>query len=125
MLTLTFGYKKPVPNDKGPAVFPAMEQNIQQINDHDHNGANSKKLTAASIDSVPQNVLAAAWVALGGGNFKQTINLLPGYDYDLTTISFRLTSTGEYIYPSITKISDSIIDVFANEAVDMTLVYGV
>jgi len=125
MQTLTYGYKKPETNDKGPVVFPAMEDNIDQINDHNHDGANSKKLTSASIDSVPQNVLAADWVSLGGGNYNMQINLLPGYDYDLTTISFRDTATGDYIFPTVKRISDGVIEVYSNDPSDMTLVYGV
>lgn len=125
MQTLTYGYKKPETNDKGPVVFPALETNIQQINDHNHDGANSKKLTAASIDSVPQTVLAANWVDLGGGNYHQQVNLLPGYDYDLVTLSFRDPLTGAYLYPSVLKVSASIMNIFTNDPSDMTLIYGV
>lgn len=124
MITLTYGYKKPETNDKGPIIFPAMEANIQQLNDHNHDGANSKKLTSASIDSVPQTVLAAGWVSLGGGNYSQQVNLLPGYQYDLVSLNFRLL-TGEYVYPSIQKVSQSIITLFTNDPSDMVLVYGV
>lgn len=125
MQTLTYGYKKPDTNDKGPVVFPAMEANIQQVNDHNHDGANSRKLTSASIDSIPQSVLAANWVSLGGGNYHQQVNLLPGYDYDLVTLSFRDPTTGAYLYPSVLKVSDLIIDIFSNDPSDMTIIYGV
>ena len=69
-------------------VFPALEADIQQLNDHNHDGANSAKLTSASLVSVPQTILAANWVSLGGGNYHQQVNMLPGYDYDQVTVSF-------------------------------------
>lgn len=126
MQTLTYGYKKPETNDKGPIVFPALQDDIQQINDHDHNGANSKKITSASIDLAPQTILAANWVSLGGGNFHQQVNLLPGYVYDNVTLSFRDPVTGAYIHPSVVRISQGIMDVFTNDgASDMTVLYGV
>lgn len=125
MLTLTYGYKKPETNDKGPVVFPALEADIQQLNDHNHNGANSAKLTSASLVSVPQIILAANWVSDGGGNYHQDVNMLPGYDYDQVTISFR-DSFGAYIYPTVTRISASILRVTTNDATsNMTLIYGV
>lgn len=124
MITLSYGYKKPETNDKGPIVFPAMEDNIDQLNDHDHDGANSKKLTSASLEAFTQTILAAGWVSLGGGNYSQQVNLQPGYTYDTLTLNFRLT-TGEYVYPSIQKVSTTIITLFTNDPSDMVLVYGV
>lgn len=125
MQTLTYGLQKPDTLDKGPVVFPAMEANIQQLDSHDHDGANSKKLTSQSISSVPQTILAADWVALPGGNYHQNVNLLPGYDYDAVTLSFR-SPTGEYLYPSVTKVSPTVFDVTTNDAsIGMTILYGV
>ena len=125
MQTLTYGFKKPETNDRGPTVFPALEANIQQLNDHNHDGANSAKLTSASIVSVPQIILAADWVSDGGGNFHQNVSMLPGYDYDQVTISFRDPS-GSYIYPTVTRISSIIVRVTTNDSASaMTLIYGV
>ncbi len=125
MQTLSYGYKKPDTNDTGPVVFPAMEDNIDQLNDHDHDGANSAKLTTASLEVVTQTALAANWVSLGGGNFHQQVTLLPGYDFDLVSLSFRDPVTGAYLYPSVLKVSDTVVDIFCNDASDMTIIYGV
>lgn len=126
MITLTYGYKKPEANDKGPIVFPAQEQNIQQLNDHNHDGANSKRLTTASIDAVPQTISAVNWVSLGGGNYHQQVTLLPGYSYDTTTLSFRDISTGAVLYPSVLRVSPTSMNVFSNDGVsDMLVLYGV
>lgn len=125
MLTLSYGYKKPQTNDKGPIVFPALEANIQQINDHNHDGANSTKLTSSSLEAVTQAILAGDWVSLGGGNYHQQVTMLPGYDYDKTVLSFRDPADGAYLYLSIVKVSSTVINVFSNNAADMSIIYGV
>jgi hypothetical protein len=125
MLTLSYGYKLPQTNDKGPTVFPALENNIQQLNDHNHDGANSAQLTTQSLISQTQTILAANWVSLGNGNYHQNVNLLAGYNYDLSTLSFR-SPTGEYLYPSVTKVSTTVFDVTTNDpSIGMTILYGV
>lgn len=125
MLTLTYGYKKPQSGDRGPTVFPALEDNIQQLNDHNHDGSNSSKLSAASLGVTTQSILAANWVSLGGGNFHQQVALLPGFDYDIVTLSFR-DASGNYVNPTVTRVSNTVVDVTTNDgASNMTMVYGI
>lgn len=110
MLTLTKGYKKPQTPDTGDVFFPAMEQNIQQLNDHNHDGVNSQVLAVTS-----QNILSGAWVAapIGGGLFRQTVTVPTGFSYDSVSMWFRL-STGEFVYPSIERISSSQYFIYTN-----------
>lgn len=49
MQTLTYGFKKPQVTDKGAIVFPALEANWQQVNDHNHDGVNSALISASNI----------------------------------------------------------------------------
>ena len=56
MLTLSHGYEKPETGDKGSVFFPALEDNIQKLNDHNHNGLNSELLTAAASAAVTQTI---------------------------------------------------------------------
>lgn len=72
-----------------------------------------------------QTALAADWVSLGGGNYHQQKTLLPGFTYDSVVISFRDPSTGAYVYPSVLKVSSTVIDIYTNLAADLTLIYGV
>ena len=124
MLTLTYGYKKPQTNDKGPVVFPALEGNIQQLNDHDHDGANSKKLTAASVEAEPQTILAASWVAIADGQYRQLVTTLAGYDFDKVTINFR-TPNGDYIYPTVERVTAFSFYVYTNDnTIAYTAIYG-
>lgn len=125
MLTLTYGYKKPEANDKGPVVFPALEDDIQQLNDHDHDGSNSKLLPSTSLVATSQTILAANWVSLGGGNYSQQVTMSPGTLYDTTTLTFRDPTTGEYLYPSVAKVSAAVFSVASNTNGDMLAIYGV
>lgn len=116
MLTLTYGYSKPQLDDTGDIFFPALEADIQQLNDHNHNGSNSAIL-APSI----QNILAAGWASVTGkiNSYSQVVTMPSGYLYDAVALSFRL-STGQAVYPAIDRTSASSFTVYTN---DNTLAY--
>lgn len=73
MLTLSYGYKKPENGDTGDAIFPAMAENIQRLNDHTHNGINS-----SLIPPVNYNVPAGSWTIVALGIYSQVVNLGSG-----------------------------------------------
>lgn len=111
MLTLSYGYFKPETPDKGPVVFPALEANWERVNDHDHDGLNSKKLTGSSIESVLVSAPSASWTALGSGYYKQTVNMPAGTDYDKATIQIRL-SNGDIVHPTIKRLSTAQFEIY-------------
>lgn len=126
MLTLSYGYKKPQTGDRGASFFTAMEGNIQRLNDHTHNGTNSAPLPAQSIAGIAQDILAVNWVTYGGptGFYRQQVTVPAGFDYDEVGISFRL-STGELIYPTVERVSDTQYYVYTNDnTLDYVAVYG-
>lgn len=108
MLTLTKGFKKPQSPDTGDIFFPAMEQNIQQLNDHTHDGTTSQLLSTNT-----QNILAANWVAapIGGGQYRQLITVPTGFSYDVADIWFKL-STGELVFPTVERASATTYYVY-------------
>ena len=116
MQTLSYGYKLPANPDTGDQFFPAMEFNIQRLNDHTHNGVNS-----APIASTQQSVLAASWAAapIGGGLYRQLVTMPVGFSYDTTNIWFKI-STGEFVYPTVERVSASTYYIYTN---DNTLTY--
>lgn len=116
MQTLSYGYKKPQNPDTGDVFFPAMEFNIQQLNDHDHDGVNSAPLATQT-----GNVVSVLWVAapIGGGMYRQSITMPTGLTYDGSDIWFRL-STGEFVYPSVERIDATHFYVYTN---DNTIAY--
>lgn len=116
MQTLSYGYKKPVNPDTGDIVFPALEQDIQQLNDHNHDG-----VTSAPLASTSQNILPGAWAAapIGGGLYRQLVTMPGTLQYDNVDIWFRLSS-GEFVYPSIERASANTYYIYTN---DNTLTY--
>jgi hypothetical protein len=114
VITTLYGYKIPESNEKGAVVFPAMEDNIQRMNDHDHLGVNSKPLTPAAFPATVQVLLAGSWSLVADGIYKQTATVPAGLDYDLTSKEFRL-SDGDLFYPTVNRLSNLQFEVFIND----------
>jgi hypothetical protein len=128
MLTLSYGYKKPQTGDKGSVFFPALEDNFQRLNDHDHDGLNSKKLSATSVQSVAQTLLAAGWVGVGDGLFRQLVTCPSTILVDEQGMRFQISSgpkAGHFFYPSVEKVSANTFYVYINDpSVDVKVLYG-
>lgn len=117
MQNLSYGYKKPANPDTGDLWFPAMEFNIQQLNDHDHDGLNSAPLAVRSV-SAP----ASAWVATGGGDYRQAVTLPSGLTYETCQFWVR-QDDGEQIYPEVTRLSATQLYVYTTDITDELVVY--
>lgn len=105
MLTLTYGFQKPQSNDRGPVVFPALEANWQQVNDHTHDGSNSAPILSSSISKTTQTLVSGDWTLVSGGHYTQTKNLPGALQYDGVTLTFHHAVTGDLVYPTVTKVS--------------------
>lgn len=127
MIVLSFGYKKPQAGDKGSLFFPALEFDIQRLNDHNHDGNNSTKLTAQSIVGIADTISSAGWVSLGGGNYHQVVTMPPSTTFDLYAMAFRITSgpdTGAEIHPTIVKVGVNTYDIEVNDnTIDLSVLY--
>lgn len=107
MNTLTYGYLQPENPDTGDATDAAQTANWAQVNNHVHDGQ-----TSALLGIITQSILSSNWTAIAGisGIYTQTITLptipgsVPQLSYDTCQIFWKLSS-GEYIYPSITRVS--------------------
>lgn len=111
MQTLSYGFKLPDDNDTGDIVFPALDGNITQLNNHTHDGTNSAPLATRTA-----NILHASWSASAGltGIYEQTITLPAGLSYDVCFIWFKL-STGEYVFPSVSRVSSTSYKVYTSD----------
>lgn len=116
MQTLSYGYKKPANPDTGDLVFPALEADIQQLNDHNHDGANS-----APLATTQQSVLAASWSATANGTYRQLLTVPTGLSYDTCNIWVK-RSTGEVAYPTLERVSSTTFYIYTN---DNSLAYTV
>jgi len=125
MIVLSYGYRLPEDGDIGDEIFDALESNIQQVNDHIHDGITSAKLSSANIVKLTQPILAAGWVAQGNGLFRQLVTITGGLSiYDDVYINCRDTDTGDQLELSIEKVSDSTFYVYNNDATqNVTILY--
>lgn len=122
MQTLTYGYKLPEDGDKGSVFFPALAFDIQRLNDHDHDGQNSTKLTAQSVGALidSTSIVAANWVAVAGkpGTFKQNVAMPPNTDFDSYGIYIQIKNGGNaglVIFPGIVKTATAAYDLYVND----------
>lgn len=111
MITLSKGYEKPQNPDTGDVFFPALERNIQRLNDHTHDGVNSQFLATTS-----QSILSANWVAapIGGGVYRQLVTVPAGFSWDQCEAWFKLSS-GETVYPALERVSATTFYVYTND----------
>ncbi len=111
MQTLSFGVFKPDNGDTGDVFFSRMADNCDWMNDHTHNGSNSKLLA-----STTQAISSASWALapIGGGLYVQTIAMPAGFLYDSCQMWFKLSSN-EYVYPSIERVSNTSYKVYTND----------
>jgi hypothetical protein len=111
MQTLSYGYKKPDSIDKGDTVFPALETNIQMLNDHTHDGSNSALLATQTV-----SVSASGWSAVGtSGLYRKTVTVPTGLNYDTCDVWVK-RSTGERCYPTLERISSTQFYIYTNDS---------
>ena len=113
--------KIPQTGDRGNSFCPALSTNMEVLDTHSHNGVNSEKIASSSITK-PEIILASnAWV-LDGADYKQTVTLPNGYDFDKTHIKFVISSgddQGSVIHPTVVKISSSTFSVYVMKAIEL------
>jgi len=126
MQTLSFGFKKPEDGDKGTIFFPALEDNIQQVNDHDHNGTNSKKIPSSSVEAVTGTIVPGDWIETVAGNvWQEQVTVPAGVDLSKTEILFRISggpNDGAQIHPYVRAFSTTAFIVEVNDP-SLTLTY--
>ena len=125
MLTLSYTFEKPVTGDKGSVFFPALERNIQKLNDHTHNGSNSSKLTSVAVVAPSSSVAAASWgVDLGDGQYRQSITVPSGVVFYEQGMQCYNSDTGEICYLKIVKITTTTFYVYVNDnSLNLKIIY--
>ena len=123
MQTLSYGFKLPESGDKGPVVFPALESNITNLNNHTHDGSNSAKISSAGVTPASSTIASGDWNLVGNGIYKDTITLPAAFSYDTTVFTCKLPS-GHIVYPTIEKVSATTYDIYTNDnSIGMTVLY--
>lgn len=126
-VTLSFGFVQPETGDKGSVWFPALEDNINQTNNHTHDGVTSSKLSANAIEAVTQDLVSAGWALVSTGTYKQTVTMPGSFQFEDQAMRFLINSgpdIGAQFYPSIVKVSSNTFDLFINDnSVDVRIIY--
>lgn len=115
MITLAYGFKLPEAGDKGSIWFPALEDDIEQLNDHDHDGVNSAPISAKNVASETATAAAVDWASQGNGLYRQLVTCPTGFTYDASNLSARLASSGHLVYPTFEKVSATSFYVYTND----------
>ncbi len=125
MQTLTYGLQLPEDGDTGSIVFPALEDNITQLDAHDHDGVTSAQLSRTSINSTLQTISSASWSATSGGTYRQLVTMPAGLTYPHVFINFRLLTLQHQIFPTVEYVSSTTYYVYTNDnTLDYQAVYG-
>lgn len=110
--TLSNGYKKPETDDTGDTWFSDLEDNIQRLNDHSHNGTDSELITPTT-----QSIASGSWVSQGNNTYSQVIDVTSAnsaFTYDTVSMEFRL-SNGDVFYPTVEKESPTTYTIYIND----------
>lgn len=112
MQTLSYGYQNPENGDKGSVWFAALNADIVQLNSHSHNGSDSSLINAANIAKGTVAISSASWVADGTGRYKQVVTVPSGFNMDDYLIQVRFTSSGDIVYPTISKTTTTTFTIY-------------
>lgn len=124
MLTLSNGYLQPETGDRGSVWFPAIESNIQRLNDHNHNGVNSEMLTPEAFAGLTDStsLIPANWVLQANGLYRAPVTMPGNTQFDTRSIILR--TNGRRLYADIEKITDNTFYVYVNDnSLTVTVLY--
>lgn len=119
--TLSYGYVKPATGDRGSTFFPALENDIQQLNDHTHNGVDSAFLPPASLGKYTSTISAGSWASDGAGNYSQTVTVPSGISGAATYNDIKYyhiifnDASGNRCFPTVTRASSTTYTVTVND----------
>lgn len=123
MQTLSNGYLLPETGDRGSVWFPALESNIQQLNDHNHNGSNSEKLNSESFAGLTDQILPVAWAVQPSGLYRAAV-LMPG-SLEFDTKLIQLRTNGKALLADIERVTSNSFYVYVNDnALTVDIIYG-
>ena len=122
--TLSNGFKKPAIRDSD--WWTQLEDNIEQVNSHDHDGVDSNKITANNITKGTTTIAAADWsVDAGGSTFTKAVTMPSGYTFDNAVIMVMDTDTGDQLFPTITKTGASAYTISVNDnTLNLKVIYA-
>jgi len=123
MQTLSNGYLLPETGDRGSVWFPALESNIQQLNDHNHNGSNSEKLNSEAIAGLTDQILPAAWAVQPNGLYRAALVMPGSLEFDTKLIQLR--ANNKSLFAEIERVTSNSFYVYVNDnTLTVDVIYG-
>lgn len=125
--TLTYGFVKPVTGDLGSSFFPALEGDIQKLNDHTHDGSNTARIPASSVTCVVQSLTAQVWSSTGTNGLYRTLVTVPAAFTDASSVQISVRdSLGEPMYLKVEFVTTTTFYIYTNDSVDVptSIVYA-
>lgn len=115
MNILAFGIPQPTTGDRGSVFFPALEQVIQRLASHDHDGVNTALISGGSIQAATVSVPSGSWVLDTTGRYKQTVTFPAGRTVDNSMIEVRDVASSQVVYTAVVKVASNQVDVYTND----------
>lgn len=125
MITLSKGFKKPESGDFGDVWFPALEDNIQQLNDHAHDGVDSEKIDSQNLTATTVTALVGSFVDQGDGYWRTTVATPGGALLSNFAIGMRDPTTFEPIFGKMVAASAVTVYVYLNSPQTIEVLFGV
>lgn len=116
--TLSNGYIKPDTGDRGSTFFPGLEDNIERLNSHNHDGSNSEKIPASSINNPVQTLSSAGWTLISPSVYRQLVTMPTPLAFDSRVMQFQISSganAGKLFHPTIVKQTVNTFYLFCND----------
>jgi hypothetical protein len=122
-------YQKPSSGDQGNTVYDTIEEFMERMANHNHDGGDSKEisLNIAKDIEVFEIGVDLVWENLSNGEYRANLPVPVATTYDASIRKFFLapTTTTDFkeFYPTVEKISNSNYYVYTNNnQVDLKVV---
>lgn len=120
MVVLSFGFQNPQNGDPGSIYFPALNFDIEQLNDHTHDGVNSALISGPSIAPTIFTAASANWTGTPG-NYAQQIILPLGFNLQ-ESVMVVFDASGNVVANNIDNVGGTEFTIYSP---DNTFVYTV
>lgn len=107
--------KFPETGDRGTVFCPAISENFETLDIHNHNGVNSPLIVSSAISKTEINLLIAGWSLHSSGDYRQLVTLTGDYTFDNSVIKCVIASgsnLGREINPTIEKVTSTTFYVY-------------
>jgi len=114
---LDYGYKKPNSGEAGNIFCPVLEDDLEQLSTHDHDGVNSALISTSDLNKNTVTLVIASWVA-SDELYYQTVEFPTGYNHTNCMITAKIvsgSSEGSVINPTIVKTDATHFNLFVND----------